>query len=73
MGEFDSTRNVEKYGLHIFNAYKNNNLEPIIEDMTEEYVEEDNKKILLTDYSNCISTIAIPNFFLMKTLKVSAL
>ena len=63
MGEFDSTRNVEKYGLHIFNAYKNNNLEPIIEDMTEEYVEEDNIKFPLTDYSNWIATPSIPKYY----------
>ena len=31
--------------------------------MTEEYVEEDNMKVLLTDYSNSLSTTAISKYF----------
>ena len=31
--------------------------------MTEEYVEEDNIKSLLTDCSNWVSTTAIPKYF----------
>ena len=31
--------------------------------MTKEYVEEDNKKVLLTDYSSWVATTAIPKFF----------
>ena len=31
--------------------------------MTEEYVEEDNMKVLLTDYSNSLATTAISKYF----------
>ena len=31
--------------------------------MTEEYVEEDNIKLLLTDYSNWLFTTSIPKYF----------
>ena len=31
--------------------------------MTEYFVEEDNVKVLLTDYSNWLSTTDIPNYF----------
>ena len=48
MGETDSTTNVVSVGIRLFNAYQGNNFEPSIEDMTEEYVEEDNIKVLLT-------------------------
>ena len=35
MGEDDITTNVENYGLRLFNAYQNKNLEPFLEDMTD--------------------------------------
>ena len=31
--------------------------------MTEEYVEKDNIKFILTDYSNWLATTVIPNYF----------
>ena len=63
MGEADSTTNVGNYGLRPFNAYQKKNFEPFFEDMTEEYVEEDNIKVLLTDYSNCLYTTDITKYF----------
>ena len=39
------------------------NLNPFVEEMTEDYVDEDNIKVLLTDYSNWLSTTAIPKYF----------
>ena len=66
MDHADSTTNVGNARLHLFNAYQNKNFKPFLEDMTEEYVEEDNIKFLLTDYSNWIwgmrhaSAVAVP-------------
>ena len=51
MCKADSTTNVGNDGLRLFNAYQKNNFEPFVEDMTEEYVDYDNIKILWTDYS----------------------
>ena len=45
MSESDSTTNVGNCGLCLFNAYQKNNWKPLVEDMTEEYVEDDNIKI----------------------------
>ena len=72
MGEADSAINVGNAKLNLFNAYQKKNFEMFVEDMTDEYVEEDNIKLLLPDYSNWISTIAITST-LMKTLRVTAL
>ena len=44
MGEADSTNIVRIYGILLFNAYHKKNYKPFVEDMTEEYVEEDNIK-----------------------------
>ena len=63
MGGADSTANVVNSGLRIFNSYKNKNFEAFVEDMTADYVEEDNIKVLLTDYSNWLSTTDIPKYF----------
>ena len=63
MGQAYSTTKVVIPGLRLFNAYQKKNFEPFLEDMTEEYVEEDNIKFLLTDYSNWIATTAIPKYF----------
>ena len=63
MGEADSTTNVGNYGLSIFNYYQTNKFEPFIEDMTEEYVDKDDMKFLLTDYSNSLATTAISKYF----------
>ena len=52
MGESDSTTNVGNSRLRICNAYQKNNSEPFVEDMNDEYVDEDNIKALLTYYSN---------------------
>ena len=62
MDHADSTTNVGNARLHLFNAYQNKNFKPFLEDMTEEYVEEDNIKFLLTDYSNWIATPSIPKY-----------
>ena len=51
-GESDRTNNVGSTILHLFNAYQKKNSEPFLEDMTMDYVEEDNIKILLTYYIN---------------------
>ena len=72
MGEADSTTNVGNAKLNLFKAYQKKNSKLFVEDMTEEYVEEDNIKILLPEYSNWISTAAITSI-LMKTLRVTAL
>ena len=63
MSEADSTTNVEHSWLHIFNADKKKNFKPFLENMTDEYVEENNIKVLLTDYTNWIATTAIPKYF----------
>ena len=63
MGEYDSTTNVGNDGLRIFNAQHNKNSEPFVEDTTEDYVEEDNIKVILTDYSNWLVTTYIPKYF----------
>ena len=39
----------EIFGIRIFNEYQNNNYRTLLEDMTEEYIEEDNIKLLLPD------------------------
>ena len=63
MGGSDSTTNVVNAGIHIFNTYHNKNLEPFIEDITDYYIEADNIKVLLTDYSNFLATTYIHKFF----------
>ena len=63
IGEADIITNVGNAGLRIFNAYQKNNFEPFLEDMTEQYVEEDNIKVLLTDYINWLANTAIPKYF----------
>ena len=63
MCEAYSTTNVGNDGLHLFNTCHKNNSKPFVEDMTEEYLEEDNIKSLLTDYSNWLATTDIPNYF----------
>ena len=63
MGEDDSTANVGNSRLCLFNAYHKNNFEPFVEYMTKDSLEEDNIKVLLTDYSNWIFTIDIPKYF----------
>ena len=62
MSESDSTINVDNSGLHIFNDNQNNILWPCVEDITEEDVEKDITKTILTDYSNCLATTAITIF-----------
>ena len=69
MGEADSAINVGNAKLNLFNAYQKKNFELFVEDMTDEYVEEDNIKLLLPDYSNWISTIAITSIY--STLKIN--
>ena len=63
MGEADSTASVGNDGLRLFNSYQKNNSEPFIEDMTEEYVDKENIKVPLTDYSNWLATIDITKYF----------
>ena len=63
MGQADSITNVGISGLRLFNAYCNKNFEPFLEDMTEDYVEEDSIKVLLIEYSNWLATTAIPKHF----------
>ena len=63
MGEADSTTNVGNAGLRLFHYYHKKNFKPFIEDTTEEYVEEDNIKVLFIDYSNWLATTAIPKHF----------
>ena len=63
MGGADSTANVVNSGLRIFNSYQKKNFEAFVEDMTEDYVEEDNIKVILTDYSNWLVTTYIPKYF----------
>ena len=50
MREYDSTTNVRNYGLNIFNSYNKNKRKPFVEDMTEDYLEEDN----ITMYMNLL-------------------
>ena len=49
--------------LRLFNADHNNNYETFVEDTSEDYIQEENIKIILTDYSNCLTTTSIPKFF----------
>ena len=77
MGEADIATNLDNARLRLFNSYQKKNSEPFIEDMTEEYVEEDNKKMLLTEYINWISTTAITKYLdeylnSNSTLKINA-
>ena len=44
MGETYSTTNVGNYGLLLLNSYQKKNLKPFPEEITEEYVVEDNIK-----------------------------
>ena len=62
-GQIDSPTNVGIYWLCIFNAHQKNKFKPFLEEMTEEYVEEDNIKVLLTEYSNWLDTTSIPKYF----------
>ena len=59
----NSTANVGNSVLRIFNSHQKKNFEPFVEEMTDEYVEEDNMEVLLTDYSNWLSTTVIPKYF----------
>ena len=70
MGEADRTTNVGSAVLRPFNYYHNNNFKPLLEDMTEDYVEEGNIKLLLTDYSKWLSNPVVP-IFSMKTFIVT--
>ena len=63
MGEANITTNIGNSGQLLFNFYQINNFEPSIEDTTEDYVQEDTTKFLLTHYSNWLSTTAITKFF----------
>ena len=63
IGEADINTNVGNPGMGPFNAYHQNNFKPFVEDKNEEYLEEDNIKFVLIDYSNWIATTAIPKFF----------
>ena len=49
--------------MRLFNAYRNRNVEKPLEDMNDDYVEEDNTNILLTDYSNWLATTDITKYF----------
>ena len=63
MGQADSITNVGIYGLRIFNAYQKKIIEIFLEETTQNYVEEDNIKFLLTQFINCLATTAIPKYF----------
>ena len=63
MDEADITTYVGNYGLCVLNYYHNNNSQPFLEDINLEYVEEDNIKYLLTDYSNWLDTTTITKCF----------
>ena len=60
--EADITTNVGNAGLRLFNAYQNN-FRIFVEEVNEEYVEEYNTKVILTYYSNQLSTTAISKYF----------
>ena len=47
-GRAYSTTSVGIFGLHLLNSYQKKNSEPFLENITEEYIEEDNIKLLLT-------------------------
>ena len=49
MGQADSITNVGISGLRLFNSYQKNKFKPFLEDTTEDYVDEDNIKVLLTE------------------------
>ena len=63
MGWSDRTTNAGISGIRIFNACQKKNFVPFLEYMTEYYVEEDNIKFLLNEYSNWIATTSIPDYF----------
>ena len=63
MGKADSTTNIGISRLRLFNAYQKKNFKPLLEATTEDYAEEYIIKFLLTEYSNWISTTAIPEYF----------
>ena len=63
MGEADITTNIGNEGLRILNYYQNKKFEPFVKDTTQEYVEEERIKILLTDYINWLSTTDIHKYF----------
>ena len=48
MGEVDSTTNVGNAEVRTFNSCHKNNFEPLLEDMTEDYVYWYNIKFLLS-------------------------
>ena len=48
MGEVDSTTNVGNSEVRTFNSCHKNNFEPLLEDMTEDYVEGYNITPLLS-------------------------
>ena len=62
MVEADSTINVESAGLIIFGDYQKNNCETLIYDITEDYLEGVNIKVILTYCRDWISTTAITKF-----------
>ena len=49
MVQADSTTNVGIYGLRLWNPCQKKNSQPFLEDMTEEYEEKDNIKVLITE------------------------
>ena len=63
MSQADSTTNVGISGIRLFNAYQKKNLEPFLEYITNEYIEEDNIKFILTEYSTWIAATVIPKYF----------
>ena len=62
MGQANITCNVGISRLRLFNAYQKKNFKAFLEDVTEEYLEEDDIKVLLTDYSRWIATTSIPKY-----------
>ena len=67
-GEADGTTNIGSYRIRLFNAYQKINFESLLKDITKEYLYGDKTRLLLTDFSNWLSTTAIPKF-LMKYLE----
>ena len=63
IGEADSTTSVGNSGVRLFNTYQNKNYEPLVEDMTNKYVDVDNIKFLLPYYNIWLSTTTFPTYF----------
>ena len=77
-GEADSTTNVGNAGQSLFHAYQNKNFKAFVEDMTEEYLDEDNTKVILTNYMNWLAIAAIHKYFdeylkINRTLNINAI